>query len=78
VIPFASHRWRYFRERTPGNSLTKKLDKPQDYENGFSSVAPGPKSSGVNKDFSASQAVYVNTARALAGGLYAGPLPGLD
>jgi len=44
-------------------SLTKKLDKPQDYEKRFFLyVAPGPKSSGVNKDFSASQAVYVNTA----------------
>jgi len=43
----------------------------------FLYVAPGPKSSGVNKDFSASQAVYVNTARALRGYFYAGPLPGL-
>lgn len=53
-------------------SLAKKLDKSlQDYEKRFFLyVAPGPKSSSINKDFTAAQAFYVNTAFALAGGIF--------
>ncbi|WP_009632880.1 patatin-like phospholipase family protein [Synechocystis sp. PCC 7509] len=53
-------------------SLAKKLDKsPQDYEKRFFLyVAPGPKSSSINKDFTAAKAFYVNTAFALAGGIF--------
>ncbi len=53
-------------------SLAKKLDKsPQDdQQRFFLYVAPGPKSSGINKDFTAAKAFYVNTAFALAGGIF--------
>jgi len=51
------------------------LDNTRLWKRFFLYVAPGPKSSGVNKDFSASQAVYVSTR--LKGVIYAGPLPGL-
>jgi len=58
-------------------SLAKKLDtSPQDYDpryyekRFFLYVAPGPKSSGVNPKFTAAQATYVNTARALAGAIF--------
>jgi predicted acylesterase/phospholipase RssA len=73
VIPFAYTDGGIFENEPLGMaiSLTKKLDKPRDYENRFFLyVAPGPKSSEVNKDFTASQAVYVNTARALAGAIF--------
>ncbi|WP_250121808.1 patatin-like phospholipase family protein [Chroococcidiopsis sp. CCMEE 29] len=58
-------------------SLAKKLDTSrQDYDpryyekRFFLYVAPGPKSSGVNPKFRATQATYVNTARALAGAIF--------
>jgi len=58
-------------------SLAKKLDtSPQDYnpryyeKRFFLYVAPGPKRSTANKDFTAAQAVYLHTARALAGAIY--------
>ncbi len=53
-------------------SLAKKLDTSSRYyeKRFFLYVAPGPKSSGLNKDFTAAQAIYVNTARALAGAIF--------
>ncbi len=58
-------------------SLAKKLDtSPKNYDpryyekRFFLYVAPGPKSSTANKDFTAAQAIYVNTARALAGAIF--------
>lgn len=53
-------------------SLAKQLYKsPRDYEKRFFLyVAPGPKSSTANKYFTAAQATYISTARALAGAIF--------
>lgn len=53
-------------------SLAETLDKSpgDDEKRFFLYVAPGPKSSSENKDFTAAQATYVNTARALAGSIF--------
>lgn len=53
-------------------SLAGMLDKSpgDDEKRFFLYVAPGPKSSVANKDFTAAQATYVNTARALAGSVF--------
>lgn len=58
-------------------SLAKKLDtSPEDYDpryyekRFFLYVAPGPKSSTINSLFTAAQATYVNTARALTGAVF--------
>lgn len=58
-------------------SLAKKLDtSPENYDpryyekRFFLYVAPGPKSSTINSLFTAAQATYVNTARALAGAVF--------
>lgn len=53
-------------------SLAKKLDNSaRYYENRFFLyVAPGAKSSAINKDFKAKDAIYVKTARAIAGAIF--------
>jgi Patatin-like phospholipase len=53
-------------------SLAKKLDTSARYyeKRFFLYVAPGAKSSTINKDFTADKAIYVNTARALAGAIF--------
>ena len=53
-------------------SLAKKIDTSARYyeKRFFLYVAPGAKSSSINNDFTAAQAFYVNTARALAGSIF--------
>lgn len=53
-------------------SLAKKVDSSARYyeKRFFLYVAPGAKTSNINKDFKASDAIYVETARALAGAVF--------